>query len=352
MQIIADKKKSIKEYYGRILNGTKDLKTGACCSGYESLPDHAREILEDIDDGILSRYYGCGSPIPPVLEGQTVLDLGCGTGRDVYIASRLVGPQGKVIGVDMTEEQIAIAEKHLESQMNVFGYKNPNVEFKLGFIEDLKEVGIESDSIDVVISNCVINLSPDKPSVFKEVFRVLKPGGELFFSDIFAGRRIPDHLEADPVLKGECLSGAMYIEDFRRLLRVQGCLDYRIATTCPVSIDNPEIMEKIGMVDFYSMTIRVFKLDDLEDVCEDYGQVATYLGTIPGYPHGFALDNHHVFMSGKPVPVCGNTASMLKKSRLKSHFRVIGDRSVHYGIFDCSPEQSKIKGERDGGACC
>ncbi len=346
-------REELKTYYGRILRKSQDLKTNACCSGDEILPPSVREALSRIDDEILSRFYGCGSPIPPALNGCTVLDLGCGTGRDVFIASRLVGNQGNVIGVDMTEEQLELARRHLDRQMDRFGYSEPNVSFRQGYIEDLRECGIEDESIDVVISNCVLNLSPDKPSVFSEIFRVLKPGGELYFSDLFAGRRIPKHLQDDPVLQGECLAGAMYIEDFRRLLLGLGCPDYRVVTNRSIALDNPEIEEKIGMIDFYSMTIRAFKLDTLEDLCEDYGQSAVYLGTIPDHPHAFNLDDHHRFVTGKPMLVCGNTAAMLEETRYARHFKVYGDRSVHYGPFDCAPAAAKVEnGEGCGGACC
>ena len=216
----------VKEYYGKVLDGTKDLKTKACCCSSTGLPKEVRETLSLIDDEIVTHYYGCGSPIPPLLEGMTVLDLGCGTGRDVYVASKLVGEKGHVIGVDMTQEQLDIALRHEEEQYKRFGYRDSNVEFKKGYIEDLKSLGIADNSIDVVISNCVINLSPYKQQIFNEIWRVLKPGGELYFSDVFTDRRIPDELYADPVLHGECISGAMYFEDFRRMLNKAGFMDF------------------------------------------------------------------------------------------------------------------------------
>ena len=151
-------------------------------------------------------------------------------------------------------------------------------------MENLGALGLEDNSVDVVISNCVINLSPDKRSVFSEIFRVLKPSGELCFSDIFAGCRVPEHFKEDPILHGECLAGALYIEDFRRLLRVVGCPDYRVMLRRKVQFDNPAVEVKIGMIDFYAMTVRAFKIACLEDFCEDFGQSATYLGTIPGHP--------------------------------------------------------------------
>lgn len=345
--------KNLREYYGKILQHSNDLKTGACCTE-EAVPPEIRRILDEIDDEILVKFYGCGSPIPAELEGKTILDLGCGTGRDVYVLSKLVGPEGLVIGVDMTDEQLVVARKHVDGQMKRFGFSQSNVEFKKGFIEDLSSLGIEDNSIDLVISNCVINLSPDKPSVFEEIFRVLKPGGELYFSDVFSGRRVPAELVNDPVLHGECLSGAMYTEDFRRLLREKGCSDYRVVTSRPIDVIDPDVEKKIGMVDFYSMTIRAFKIETMEDICEDYGQVATYHGTIPGHPHFFDLDDHHRFLTGKPMLVCGNTASMVGETRFGKHFTVAGDRSIHYGAFECDTPASRPTGDENvpGGACC
>lgn len=325
----------VAAYYGQKLQRNSDLKTNACCP-VDSLPRQHRKILEMIDEEIITRFYGCGSPLPPDLSGRTVLDLGCGTGRDAYIASNLVGPEGRVIGVDMTPEQLAVAQKHVESQMRKFGLERPNIEFKHGFIEDLQALGIDNDSIDVVISNCVINLSPRKERVFSEIFRVLKPGGELYFSDVFADRRVPANLQDDPVLYAECLSGTLYLEDFRRMLLSLGIRDYRVVSKAKIEIDNEEIEKKIGGITFHSITIRAFKLDSLEDRCEDYGQVATYMGTLPEFPHAFVLDDHHLFPANKPVLVCGNTASMLQETRYARHFRILGDRSRHFGLFDCS----------------
>ncbi|MDR3762822.1 MAG: methyltransferase domain-containing protein [Acidobacteriota bacterium] len=342
---------SVRNYYGSVLQGTKDLKSGACCSS-ESLPAHLQSIVADIDDEILDKFYGCGSPIPPALEGCTVLDLGCGTGRDVYMVSKLVGESGKVIGVDMTEAQLEVARRHQTSQALRFGFSRSNVDFRTGYIEDLAALGIADNSVDVVISNCVLNLSPDKRRVFSEIFRVLKPGGELYFSDVFAGRRVPQSLSGDPILRGECLGGAMYTEDFRRLLRDLGVLDFRVFSSRRSAINNPEIEAKTGNIEFYSRTIRAFKLD-LEDICEDYGQVAYYLGGIPESPFRFALDDHHLFFQGKPMLVCGNTAAMVSQTRFGRYFKIAGDTSVHHGPFPCgapAPAADEAKGCTSG--CC
>lgn len=341
---------SVREYYGKVLQGSDDLKTSACCST-DTLAPHLRAIVSEIHSEVKDRFYGCGTPIPPSLEGCTVLDLGCGTGRDCFLLSKLVGPTGRVIGVDMTREQLAVAEKHNGYHAEKFGYREPNTRFVHGYIEDLAGAGIEPNSVDVIVSNCVVNLSPDKARVFAQAFRALKPGGELYYSDVFASRRVPAPLQRDPVLLGECLGGALYLEDFRRLIGEVGCADYRVVSRSPITLTDPEIVAKVGMIDFVSLTIRAFKLD-LEDRCEDYGQVAYYQGTLPESPHQFVLDDHHVFKTGQPMLVCGNTADMVQRTRFAKHFRVIGEKTTHYGLFDCGPTPNALSAPVASGACC
>ena len=349
MSVVADANASttwIKDYYGKVLRSSADLQTSACCAA-ETPPRHVRAALGNVHDEVMDRFYGCGSPLPAALEGATVLDLGCGSGRDCYVLAQLVGPTGRVIGIDMTDEQLAVARRHLDFHADRFGYAN--VEFVSGYIEDLAAAGIADDSVDVVVSNCVVNLSPDKPRLFAEVFRVLRPGGELYFSDVFADRRLPAELREDPVLLGECLSGALYVEDFRRVIAQAGCADARLVAQSPLTIDEEAIEEKIGFATFTSRTVRAFKLP-LEDRCEDYGQVATYLGTLAEHPHAFDLDDHHTFPAGKPVPVCGNTADMLSRTRYAAHFAVTGDKNHHFGMFECGPAAPSA--DSAAAACC
>jgi arsenite methyltransferase len=338
---------SVRHYYGQVLQSSNDLKTSACCS-LDAMPAYLKPLLSSVHPEVMERFYGCGSPLPPALQGKTVLDLGCGTGRDCYLLSQLVGPNGRVIGIDMTPEQLEVAVRHRDWHTQRFGYAN--VEFLHGHIENLSTAGIADNSIDVVVSNCVINLSPEKQRVMAEIFRVLKPGGELYFSDVFADRRIPFALRQDPVLLGECLSGALYWEDFRRILHELGCPDVRMVKQSPISLDDPEVAAKIGMVKFRSVTVRAFKMP-LEDRCEDYGQVACYLGSISEHLHAFDLDDHHHFETGRPLRVCGNTADMLAASRYAEHFQVLGDKSRHFGLFDCGPAPQG-EASSTSGACC
>ena len=341
---------SIKEYYGKVLQSNNDLKTSACCTA-ESIPLHLRNILKLIHNEVITKFYGCGSPIPFIdLEGKTVLDLGSGSGRDCYLLSKLVGPTGKVIGVDMTDEQLEVARRHQDYHQKAFGHTKSNITFVKGYIEDLKTAGIADNSIDLVVSNCVINLSPNKKKVFKEIFRVLKPGGELYFSDVFSDRRIPKHISSDKIILGECLGGALYTEDFRRIMNNIGCADFRSMGKTKIEITNHDIAEQTGNIQFYSITIRAFNLL-LEDRCEDYGQVAYYLGTIPECHHRFMLDDHHVFETNKPMLVCSNTADMISATHYKKHFKIIGTKENHLGLFDCAPTTGNTL-DCATGACC
>ena len=147
--------RDVQAYYGEVLKTKADLQTTACCPT-EAMPYYLRDKVALIADEIQARFYGCGSPIPHALEGATVLDLGCGTGRDAYLASQLVGETGRVIGVDMTPEQLDVARRYQEEHRVRFGHAASNVEFHQGYMETLDQIGLADNSVDVVISNCVI----------------------------------------------------------------------------------------------------------------------------------------------------------------------------------------------------
>lgn len=321
----------VQDYYGRQLQSTSDLKTSACCD-ISAVPEWLKPLLSRIHPDVLSRYYGCGLVCPPLLQGCRVLDLGCGSGRDVYALAQLVGPTGSVVGVDMTDEQLAIAEKYRAHHAGVFGYDN--VKFLQGYIERLEDLDLKPGSFDVIVSNCVVNLSPDKDAVMRGVHRLLKPCGELFFSDVYADRRVPAAVRNDPVLYGECLGGALYWNDFLRLSHQHGFADPRLTTDRPLEITDPALAVRAGNLRFYSATYRLFKIAELETACEDYGQAVIYKGTIAEHPDRFGLDKHHDIQTGKVFPVCGNTWRMLQDTRFAPHFEFIGDFNRHYGIFE------------------
>lgn len=343
----------VQDYYGRQLQHTDDLKTSACCD-VSQIPPWLKPLLSSIHPEVLSRYYGCGLVCPPLLDGARVLDLGCGSGRDVYALAQLVGARGEVIGVDMTSEQLVVAERHRAYHGDAFGFDN--VRFLPGYIERLEQLDLAPASFDVIVSNCVVNLSPDKDAVLRGVQRLLKPGGEFYFSDVYVDRRVPLAVRDDPVLYGECLGGALYWNDFLRLAQRTGFADPRLIEDRPLEITDPLLLARTGSLRFYSATYRLFKLDQLESACEDYGQAVIYRGTIPNHPNRFKLDKHHDLDSGRVFPVCGNTWRMLHDTRFRAHFDFIGDFSRHYGLFEgCGSampfDAANVVGTSIG-ACC
>ncbi len=340
----------VKDYYGKQLQSSADLKTSACCD-VSQMPKWLKPLLANIHPDVLTRYYGCGLVCPPLLAGCRVLDLGSGSGRDVYALSQLVGGHGQVIGVDMTDEQLKVANDHLAYHADKFGFSN--VQFLKGYIEKLEELDLEPNSFDVIVSNCVVNLSTDKAAVLRGIHRLLKSGGEFYFSDVYADRRLSAELRDDPVLYGECLGGALYWNDFLTLAKANGFADPRLVESRPLQITNDQLAEKIGNHQFFSATYRLFKLDALETDCEDYGQAVMYRGTIPQFTQQFLLDGHHTILKNHIFPVCGNTWRMLHDTRFQSHFEFIGDFEQHFGIFQgCGKSLPFATNDGTTGAAC
>ena len=296
-------------------------------------PRRLREVLEKIPPEVVERFTGCGSPIPEAIEGCRVLDLGCGTGRDVFLCAALAGPKGFVLGLDRNEARIQVARRHVEATMARFGHPEPNVAFRIGNIEDLEAAGVEDEGFDVAISNRALNLVGDKLRVLREVHRVLKPGGEFYFADVYTDRRLPAEVAADPEVVREHLGGALYVGDLVRKARRAGFTDPRIVARHPLRLADPDLQRRLGGVVFWAVTFRLFKVLDLEDGEEDYGQAALYRGTIPGCAHRFVLDADNRFETGRVARIGGNTARILETSRFAAHFRIVGTRSRHFGPF-------------------
>lgn len=322
----------VKDYYGKVLKSSADLKTSACCDP-AAMPGHLKALAANVHPEVTAKYYGCGLVAPALLEGCRILDLGSGSGRDVYMLAQLAGPAGEVVGVDMTEEQLQVAREHSGWHMQRFGFDRPNVRFLQGYIEALDRLELEPGSFDVIVSNCVVNLSVDKPAVFRGAYNLLKPGGEFYFSDVYADRRLPASLQHDPELYGECLAGALYWNDFLRIAKAAGFGDPRLVTSRPLDITSEAVREKLGAARFFSATYRLFKIDGLETHCEDYGQAVIYKGGVKGEDDCFKLDDHHKIERGKVFGVCGNTWRMLADTRFKPHFDFIGNFDTHYGIY-------------------
>lgn len=195
-------------------DGSTDL---SCCGGKACSPQEiaaalgsATEDLAAVPDGA-NLGLSCGNPlaVAELRPGETVLDLGSGGGFDCFLAARKVGPHGHVIGIDMTPEMIALARE------NAVKWGVRNVSFHLGEIEHLP---VPERTVDVIISNCVINLAPDKRAVYREAFRVLRPGGRLAISDVVAMRELPEERRNDPALWSSCIAGALLVDDLRTIL--------------------------------------------------------------------------------------------------------------------------------------
>ena len=234
-----DVKKAVRENYGKIAKKTSSCcgpvakSRSSCCgsgavdaskfAGYSD--DELNSIPEDANLGL-----GCGNPvaIASLKEGETVLDLGSGAGIDCFLAAGKVGEKGRVIGVDMTTEMLERARSNIAKS----GFKN--VEFRLGEIEHLP---VEDNSVDVVISNCVINLSPEKEQVFKEIFRVMKPGGRFMISDIVLKKELPDEIRTSIEAYVGCIAGASLKERYISLIEQAGFSDIKIASETGVPAD-------------------------------------------------------------------------------------------------------------------
>ncbi len=347
---------SVKEYYGDTLQTSADLQTNACCTS-AAPPDHLKAVLAKIHDEVLAKYYGCGLIAPDHLAGMRILDLGCGAGRDVYALAGLVGESGSVVGVDMTEAQLEVARKHEDFHAKAFGYTQKNTEFHLGYIEKLDDLDLEPNSFDIIVSNCVLNLAMDKEAVLRGVYNLLKPGGEMYFSDVYADRRMPEALLHDKVLYGECLSGALYWNDFQHIAKKVGFFDPRVVEDRVLTIENQEIQNKVGPIKFTSATYRLFKIEGLAPSEEDFGQSVIYQGTIETAPDIFTLDKHHAFKTGEEVRVSGNTWRMVCETRFGHHFKFVGNWSKHLGLFEGGMQhcpfggKSKVDAPSSGGCC-
>lgn len=332
-QLESQTHEEVQRYYGETLESSADLKTTACCTA-AAPPAYARTILGQIHPEVLERYYGCGLVLPEALAGLRVLDLGCGAGRDVYVLAALVGEQGAVVGVDMTPAQLAVANAHRDYHAEVFGHAASNVEFVEGNIEALDALALPDQSFDLIVSNCVINLAVDKAAVLNSAYRLLKPGGEMYFSDIYADRRIPAELARDPVLYGECLSGALYVNDFMQLAAAAGFATPRLAETDGVDVTDPALQAKLGDIGFCSATYRLFRAQQPDAAPENYGQQVVYQGTIPDHGERWALDTGTEFARGEAVAICRNTFELLQQTRFAPHFEYIDAEGVHLGAFD------------------
>jgi ubiquinone/menaquinone biosynthesis C-methylase UbiE len=317
--------------------------------------------LEVIPDEVIERDYGCGDPSRYLKPGETVLDLGSGTGKICFIASQVVGPEGRVIGVDMTTEMLDVARRNAPTVASGVGYAN--VDFRRGRIQDLAldldrfdellradpvtdverlfaaealaddlrrtAPMIDSDSVDVVVSNCVLNLvdGKEKPRLFSEIFRVLTNGGRAVISDIVADEIVPEAMQNDPELWSGCISGALAEEAFLQAFVDAGFYGVQILTR------QSEPWRTVEGIEFRSITVEAFK--GKEGPCLERKQAVIYKG-----PFREVLDDDgHRLLRGQRVAVCEKTYRIYSRAPYAQYFDFV-DPLVEVPLedaeaFDC-----------------
>lgn len=346
----------------RYAEGAKTQVAELCCP-----VDYDPQYLKVIPQEVIDRDYGCGDPSKHVLPGETVLDLGSGTGKICFIAAQVVGAEGKVIGVDMTDDMLQIANQNAPIVAERIGYAN--VEFRKGMIQDLaldlnaldqelknhpidsanhfleaaelaaelrvKKPLIESYSIDVVVSNCVLNLvsNRDRKQLFEEIFRVLKRGGRAVVSDIVSDEAVPEDLQNDPELWSGCISGAFKEDDFLQAFEDAGFYGVNI-----IQLDQTP-WQTVKGIEFRSMTVVAYKGKQGE--CWERNQAIIYRG-----PFKKVLDDGgHAMERGKRYAVCNKIYNLYKKPPYADYFEFI-EPLEQIPIEDAQPFDSSAMRER------
>jgi len=366
----------------RYSEGAQERVADLCCP-----VDYDPRYLEAIPQEVLERDYGCGDPSRHLAAGETVLDLGSGTGKICFIASQVVGPAGKVIGVDMTQDMLDVARRNAPRVAERIGYAN--VEFRRGRIQDLAldldrldaylrdnpadsaegllaaeaaaerlrrdEPLVATESVDVVVSNCVLNLvAPDlKRQLFAEIFRVLAKGGRAVISDIVCDEPVPLALQQDPELWSGCISGALTEEGFLAAFEEAGFHGLRILER------QSGPWRTVEGIEFRSLTVEAFK--GKQGPCWELNQAVIYKG-----PFKEVLDDDgHRMERGRRYAVCEKTFRLYGQAPYREHFELVEPRLAvpvsEAEPFDCSrtvlrhPKETKGEGytaTTEGTACC
>lgn len=357
-----------------------------------------------IPEEVLKISYGCGTPagLKTVQVGETVLDIGSGGGIDCFEASRLVGPTGRVIGIDMTDTMLEIATKNSAVVAANLGYRSSNVEFRKGLADTMP---VEDGTIDLIISNCVINLAPDKRKVFREMYRVAKPGGRFTISDIVSDQTVPQYLVHDTQKWGDCLSGALTLMDYMNGMTAAGFLGIHLVKFSPwraidgihffsvtltgyklprgptassiryatlrgpfsrlvdergkayqrgipqsITVEEARLLSVPPFVELFLLTTEPVQLDDhdprwnavlpADAPCSWQGQYALLAGPFVEADD----DDHHVYRRGEPLEICSKTVTVLGTDGYQPHFVILNRAGEHASgeSVTCSP---------DGGCC-
>ena len=372
-------------YLQRDLDATQERYGAAADVSEEALccpVDYDAAALSHIPQSILDIDYGCGDPTVYAEEGQTVLDLGSGSGKHVFMIAKKVGPNGRVIGIDKTPAMLEKSRAGIPEVMVNLGFPKPMVEFRRGLIENLKVdlddfarltqdrkidsydaleeieqaleqcVMIPDESIDLVVSNCVLNLVDDdrKKQLMQEIYRVIKKTGSVAISDIVADRPIPEHLKKDDNLWTGCLSGAFQWHEFHQAFAAVGFHGMTEVKSY--------FWQRVEDINFHSVTIRAYK--GKVGPCYETYRSALYTGPMSQV----ADDDGHVFVRGKWERVCEKTANLLTRAPYAGQFMVTAalEDEAKKIPFDCGPKaehlglsselEKKFQEALDGGSCC
>jgi arsenite methyltransferase len=338
--VMPEIEEAVRKRYSR---GAVTVEPGLCCpTSYDP------KLLETIPQEVLARDYGCGDPTRFIQAGQTVLDLGSGAGKICFMASQVVGPSGRVIGVDINDEMLAVARRNAPEVARRLEYAN--VEFRKGKIQDLalnldklqawleknpvqtisdlsrletatehlraEEPLIPEGSIDVVVSNCVLNLvkPSDKQKLFSEIFRVLRRGGRAVISDIVSDEDVPDHLKADPELWSGCISGAFREDLFLEAFEQAGFYGITVLER------QQDPWQTVEGIEFRSVTVASYK--GKEGPCLDQKHAVVYRGPFRQVED----DDGHVLKRGTRTAVCEKTFHIYSKEPYRSHFELVSPR--------------------------
>ncbi|MGZ5014831.1 MAG: methyltransferase domain-containing protein [Methylobacter sp.] len=361
----------------RYSQGAESIQADLCCP-----VDYDRKLLELLPKEIIDKDYGCGDPSRYVQSGDVVLDLGSGSGKICYMAAQLVGNTGKVIGVDMNDDMLALARKYQQEMAEKLG--SDRVEFVKGQIQDLaldlaamdrhlaecpvrraedvialrawqekqrkERPLIKDNSVDLVVSNCVLNLvhDSDKSQLIKEIFRVVKPGGRVAISDIVSDELVPPHLKDDQQLWSGCISGAVQEHEFLQAFIAAGFV--------AVSFDKWEAQpwQVVEGIEFRSVTITAVKPHD--EPCLDKGHAVIYRGPFPKVYD----DEGHVFFRGQRMAICERSYNLLTGAAYADQFIGIAPAQEKTPQNWCHApgtvrDVSETKGsahKSDSGPCC
>ncbi len=363
---VANVEKFVRERYSE---GAQEQVAALCCP-----TDYDPKYLQVIPAEVLERDYGCGDPSRHLLPGDVVLDLGSGTGKICFIAAQVVGPEGKIIGVDMTPEMLDVARRNAPVVAERIGYSN--VEFRrgriqdlgldldlleerlssnpVGDVEDLLEIEglidqlreekplVESDSVDVVVSNCVLNLVSNdrKKQLFSEIYRVLNRGGRAVISDIVSDELVPVEMQEDAELWSGCISGALTESGFLEAFESAGFHGVRILERAT------EPWQTVNGIEFRSVTVEAFK--GKEGVCLERNQAVIYKG-----PFKEVLDDDgHRYQRGHRYAVCDKTFKLYQKQPYRELFEFVEPLDEipleEAQLFDCSGARLRNPRETKG----